>query len=127
MEFDGSGKLVVGGDDHINFSSNNNDEDDEAEHVGKKQRVSKYESAKTVRDNLNVKKSKKKQQDKRDSKTLGAAYKSTKAGGDVRRKNQYEPYCFVPLEGRNFSKKNRGKSVEQMSSVVRQGGKRKRK
>jgi ribosomal RNA-processing protein 12 len=126
MEFDGSGKLVVVGDDRINFSSNNNDEDDEAEHVGKKQRVSKFESAKTVRDNLNVQKSKKKQQDKRDNKTLGAAYKSTKAGGDVRRKNQYEPYCFVPLEGRNFSKKNRGKSVEQMSSVVRQGGKRKR-
>jgi ribosomal RNA-processing protein 12 len=127
MEFDGSGKLVVGGDEQTHFSSNNKDEENEVEHVGKRQRVSKFESAKTVRDNFNVQKSKKKQKDKRDKNVLGSAYKSTKAGGDVRRKNQtYEPYAFVPLEGRNFSKKNRGKSVEQMSSVVRQGGKRKR-
>jgi ribosomal RNA-processing protein 12 len=127
MEFDGSGKLVVGGDEYINFSSNNKDNDDETEHIGKRQRVSKFESAKTVRDNTNVQNSKKKQQDKRDKKALGSAFKSTKAGGDVRRKNQaYEPYAFVPLEGRNFSKKNRGKSVEQMSTVVRKGGKRKR-
>ena len=127
MEFDGSGKLVVGGDEYTNLSSNNKDKDDETERVGKRQRVSKFESAKTVRDNMNVQNSKKKQQDKRDKKALGSAFKSTKAGGDVRRKNQtYEPYAFVPLEGRNFSKKNRGKSVEQMSSVVRKGGKRKR-
>jgi ribosomal RNA-processing protein 12 len=39
---------------------------------------------------------------------LGAAYKSRKAGGDVKKKGQkFEPYAFVPLDGRSYSKKNR--------------------
>jgi ribosomal RNA-processing protein 12 len=58
---------------------------------------------------------------------LGASYKSKKAGGDVRKKGQaFEPYAYVPLDGRSYSKKNRRSAVEQMSSVVRKGGKRKR-
>lgn len=57
---------------------------------------------------------------------LGAAYRSKKSGGDVKRKDQkLEPYAYVPLDGRSYSKKNRRAAVEQMSSVVRTGGKRK--
>jgi ribosomal RNA-processing protein 12 len=59
---------------------------------------------------------------------LGASYKSWKAGGDVMKKGQrYEPYAYVPLDGRSYSKKNRRRAVEQMSTVVPPGGKRKRK
>ena len=58
---------------------------------------------------------------------LGVAYKSKKAGGDVKKKGQkYEPYAYMPLDGRSYSKKNRRHAVEQMSTVVRGNGKRKR-
>ena len=61
------------------------------------------------------------------SKALGSAYKSKRAGGDVRKKGQkYEPYAFMPLDGRSYSKKNRRAAVEKMSTVVRGNGKRKR-
>jgi ribosomal RNA-processing protein 12 len=57
---------------------------------------------------------------------LGAAYRSKRSGGDVKRKDQaLEPYAYVPLDGRSYSKKNRRAAVEQMSSVVRSGGRRK--
>ena len=63
---------------------------------------------------------------KQGTRSLGASYKSKKAGGDVKKKDQkYEPYAFVPLDGRSYSKKNRRSAVEQMGSVVR-SGKRKR-
>lgn len=59
---------------------------------------------------------------------LGSSYKSKKAGGDVKRKGQkYEPYAFMPLDGRSYTKKNRGAMVEQMSTVVRGRDKRKRR
>ncbi|GKY91986.1 hypothetical protein MPSEU_000170200 [Mayamaea pseudoterrestris] len=61
------------------------------------------------------------------SKQLGSNYKAKKAGGDVKRKGQtLEPYAYVPLDGRQYSKKNRHNAVTQMSSVVRNGSKRKR-
>ena len=61
-----------------------------------------------------------------DVRQLGAAYKSRKAGGDVKKKGQYEPYAYVPLDGRSYSKKNRRRAVEEMATVVPKGGKRKR-
>ena len=58
--------------------------------------------------------------------SLGASYKSSKAGGDVKRKGQkFEPFAFVPLDGRAFSKKNRRTAVEQMSTIVGRKGSRK--
>ena len=131
MEFDKTGKLVVGGDDKINFGEDNDGADD-AENAeifrgGKKQRISKYESAVASRDQTHVTKNKKKQQrDKTQS--LGAAYKSKKAGGDVIKKDQkYEPYAFVPLDGKKYAKKTRGKTVDEMATVVRGKGGSKRK
>lgn len=125
MEFDDSGKLVVGGDDKIHFS--NNDDDAEEERGGKRQRISKFESAKANREEAHNKKNKKNQQQKK-TQQLGAAYKSKKAGGDVKRKDQkFEPYAFVPLDGKKYTKKARGQTVEQMSTVVRGKGGFKRK
>lgn len=58
---------------------------------------------------------------------LGDAYKSKKAGGDVKKKGQkFEPYAYVPLDGRSYTKKNRRNAVEQLDSVVR-GRKRQKK
>lgn len=133
MEFDKTGKLVVGGDDKINFGEDNDGADD-AENAeifrgGKKQRISKYESAVASRDQTHVTKNKKKQQrDKDKTQSLGAAYKSKKAGGDVIKKDQkYEPYAFVPLDGKKYAKKTRGKTVDEMATVVRGKGGSKRK
>ena len=126
MEFDEMGKLIIHGID----TSRNND-DDESENAemsrgGKRIKMSKFENALAARDEAHAKKNQK----KNNVSGLGAAYKSKKAGGDVKKKNQkFEPYAFVPLDGRNYTKKNRGKSVEAMSTVVRQkaGNKRKRR
>jgi ribosomal RNA-processing protein 12 len=61
------------------------------------------------------------------AKQYGTAYKSKKAGGDVKKKGQkFEPYAYVPLDGKQYSKKHRRATVESMSSVVRGKGKRKR-
>lgn len=124
MEFDEMGRLVVHDDDETfgATQANDGDEDDMIHLPSKRQRLSKFESAKAARDEANKKKGKKKQ-----VQSLGAAYKAKKAGGDVKKKGQkYEPYAYVPLDGKSYSKKNRRKTVEQMSTVVRHGGKRKR-
>ncbi len=60
-------------------------------------------------------------------KKLGEAYKSRKAGGDVKKKGQkFDPYAYVPLDGRSYTKKNRRNAVEKLDSVVR-GKKRQKK
>jgi ribosomal RNA-processing protein 12 len=114
MEFDDEGRLVIHDE-----PSEDRKADSAGEGANKKQRTSKFESAKISRSN-------KKETGRRNPKQLGAAYKSKKAGGDVKRKDQkYEPYAFVPLDGKSYSKKNRRSAVETMSTVVRQGKKRK--
>jgi ribosomal RNA-processing protein 12 len=122
MEFDGSGKLIVRDDfDEENLEQNGalSTEDD----VSKKRRVSKFETAK-----LGAEEVRKKKNGKGNASKLGSAYKSKKAGGDVIRKGQkYEPYAYVPLDGKRYTKKNRREAVEQMSTVVRKGAKRQRR
>lgn len=110
MEFNEEGKLVIREEAEVLHSTK---EDDETQIKGFQR--------KRGRDNTSVSRNKTKKQKGKD---LGAAYKSKKAGGDVKRKDQqYEPYAFVPLDGRAFSKKNRRSAVDQMSSVVRGKGK----
>ena len=121
IEFDGMGKLIVRGDFDDNSNYQQGPSFDKADKVevgsGKKRRISKLESAKEDR-----------RKNQRGTPGLGAAYKSKKAGGDSKRKGQkYEPYAFLPLDGRNYSKKNRRKAVEQMEPVIRKGAKRQRR
>jgi ribosomal RNA-processing protein 12 len=130
MEFDDSGKLVIGGDDKIQFGDHDVEDDIENAEIhrgSKKQRISKFEGAVASRNEAHARKNKKKNnQDK--TRSLGAAYKSKKAGGDVRKKDQkFEPYAFVPLDGKKYAKKTRGKTVEEMSTVVKGKGGFKRK
>lgn len=118
MEFDEDGKLVVPDDDAADEPANL--EDAKIEGSNKKRRLSKFEHVQSKQMERRAKKGDGK-------KGLGSAYKSKKAGGDVKKKGQkYEPYAYVPLDGRAYSKKNRRSAVEQMASVVRKGGKRKR-
>lgn len=85
----------------------------------KKRKLSRFESASAGKPVSGRKGSKR-------SGDLGRAYKSKKAGGDVKRKDQkYEPYAFVPLNAKAYSKKHRKNAVESMSSVVRRGKKQK--
>ena len=124
MEFDETGRLVVPDDVEDTGGDETAVVGDAADELpsSKRQRINKFETAKNARDEANKSNSRKKQ-----VQSLGAAYKSKKAGGDVKKKGQkYEPYAFVPLDGKNYTKKNRRKTVEQMSTVVRQSGKRKR-
>ena len=134
MEFDDMGRLVVSESaDFVNRGihideSNGADEleNNDLGGGGKRRRISKFEAAKVERAESIKKKSQKKQNE---PKALGAAFKSKRAGGDVKKKGQkFEPYAFVPLDGKSYSKKNRGNAVAQMSTVVRdKSGKRKRR
>jgi len=124
MEFDAHGRLVVKDPDDLDYTDNNNgggsDEDHDDSAGGKRRRTSKFEDAKTARAN---KAKQQQQQQRRKTKELGAAYKSKKAGGDRMKKGQkYEPYAFVPLDGKSYTKKKRGDAVAQMATVVRAGG-----
>ena len=113
MEFDDDGKLVIHEEDEAPTGPN-------AASQNKKRRLNSLEAQKSTRQSLSKKKFPSKN-------VLGTAYKSKKAGGDVKKKGQkYEPYAFVPLDGRSYTRKNRQAAVDQMSSVVR-SGKRKRK
>mmetsp|Transcript_1082 Transcript_1082/g.1596 ORF Transcript_1082/g.1596 Transcript_1082/m.1596 type:complete len:1247 (+) Transcript_1082:162-3902(+) len=126
MEFDELGRLIVHDDlDEVSTRQqttlDNEEEVDNLETVGHKRRkINKFENAKVAREEAQRKKSR--------SKALGAAYKSKKSGGDVKKKGQkFEPYAFVPLDGKSYTKNNRRKAIESMSTVVRnRGGKRKR-
>ena len=39
---------------------------------------------------------------------------------------KFEPYAYMPLDGKSYTKKNRRGAVEKMATVVRGGAKRKR-
>ena len=127
MEFDDSGKLIIHDND---FSSQKQVDDtdmdkDDLSRSAKRMRISKFETAMMAKNEVNAKKNK---SQKSKVAALGSAYKSKKAGGDVKNKNQkFEPYAYVPLDGRNYTKKNRDKSVASMATVVRQKSKNKRK
>jgi ribosomal RNA-processing protein 12 len=58
----------------------------------------------------------------------GQAYKAKNAGGDTKRKGQkYEPYAYMQLDGRSYTRKHRRQAVERMGSIVERGRKRQKK
>jgi len=119
IEFDSSGKLVVRDVDELD-STNNEDDGDTILSFKSKPYTS--ERSSLPRDKNSTKKKKKALNN---GARLGSAYKAKKAGGDTKKKGQkYEPYAYVQLDGRNYSKKNRRHAVEQMSSVVQSRNKR---
>lgn len=113
LEFDDDGRIVVYDDDQVKT-----EEMDVSEETG----------LETLKRKRPLHQQKQTNHDKKRKLGLGSSYQSRKAGGDVKRKGQkYEPYAYVPLDGRDFSKKNRRNAVDQMSTVVRGKGSRKRK
>ena len=109
VQFNDDGMLVI----------HESTEDADEEHAGKKRRISRLESVQILQKSNQTK-------TKRNAASLGRAYKSKKAGGDVKRKDQkFEPYAFVPLNAKAYSKKHRRSAVESMSTVVRRGKKQK--
>ena len=124
MEFDASGRLVVEEDDASkNTKTSNTTQNKRRKSLESSAIVgSKFQQAKEARKAAHHKRNEKHEMKKQ--RQLGAAYKSSRAGGDVKRKNQkYEPYAYMPLDARNFSKKNRRGAVEMMEGVVRGGKK----
>lgn len=136
MQFDNQGRIIIseglqkvsggkGGTDDF-------DSEDDAENLqlkaggGKRRRVSKFESVKVAKASERDAANARKQSKKKPANSIGSAYKSKKAGGDVKKKGQkYEPYAYVPLNAKDYSKKNRSNAVSKMGSVVR-SNKRKR-
>lgn len=104
VKFDDSGRLVVAYDEK------------ETKNDASKQRMDEA-NRNSTRDRA-VEKDPRRHKDK--GKKLGDSYKARKAGGDVKRKGQkLDPYAYVPLDGRNYTKKNRRNAVEQLDTVVR--------
>jgi len=136
MQFDNQGMMVISdgmpkpGASKVDTEHYESDDDENRELKagggGKRRRVSKLESVKLAKKERVAEKQGKIQKAKKDSTTsIGAAYKSKKAGGDVQRKGQkYEPYAYVPLNAKDYTKKNREKAVSKMGTVVRSKRKR---
>lgn len=120
MEFDSSGKLLV-----------RDVEDDETKNQDDGGTVNSFKSRRSVGDRSMLSHSSKKDTKKKTSKAapkLGSAYKAKKAGGDRKKIGQkFEPYAYMQLDGRNYSKKNRRRAVEQMGTVVRGSKKRQKR
>jgi ribosomal RNA-processing protein 12 len=115
LEFDDDGKLVI--------SNPDNTSDHNVEHLA----LATHKKRKLDKDAVMSRSVTGKSKPGAKKKEIGSSYKAKKAGGDARKKGQkYEPFAFVPLDARAYTKKNRASAVEQMSSVVRKGGKRKR-
>ena len=127
MEFDDMGRLVVLDEPDEGEDTANVDETEHEERSmrgGKRRRLGKFGDSESVKTGGTSRKNGGRDKNVRQ---LGSAYKSKKSGGDVMKKGQrFEPYAYVPLDGRSYSKKNRRRAVEQMATVVPTGGKRKR-
>ncbi|KAL3919924.1 MAG: hypothetical protein SGILL_003511 [Bacillariaceae sp.] len=124
MVFDASGKLVVRDlEDEDVFSTSGNHEGQDTLLSLKGKRL----MAKGSPKHPHAADSRRKQSNKTLARP-GQAYKAKKAGGDTKTKAQkYEPYAYVQLDGRNYSRKNRRQAVEQMGSVVHRGNKRRKR
>ncbi|KAL6079675.1 pre-rRNA processing protein, variant 2 [Balamuthia mandrillaris] len=48
----------------------------------------------------------------------GRNYKSSKAGGDVKKEGKFEPYAYLPLDPKNLNKRRKHKAVAQFSNLV---------
>jgi len=133
MQFDTQGRIVIsdgipkpGGSKNDEHFDSDDEENLELKEGGKRRRVSKFESVKLAKSEAEGKRGKKQKAKKESIPSIGTAYKSKKAGGDVKKKGQkYEPYAFISLNAKDYTKKNRGKAVSKMGSVVR-SSKRKR-
>ena len=130
MMFDDDGKLVVRDDDDDDDHKSTTVEMDEIVPMqgnNKRQRLmssssSLHSKGQSTQSNGGLNKTKKKNSNNKNAPSIGASYQSKKAGGDVKKKGQtYEPYAYMPLDGRAYTKKHRRTTIEQMSTVVRNG------
>lgn len=128
FQFDNSGRIVIsdgmptmgGQKQTAEHYDSDDDENLELKTGAKRRRVSKFESVKLAKAEKDASKAKKQKAAKDTAASLGAAYKSKKAGGDVKKKGQkFEPYAYVPLNAKDYTKKNRGNATQRMGTVVR--------
>lgn len=125
MEFDSSGKLVVR---EMDEETETNNQDDAATAYSFKSRRSMGDRSQGTRNSAASRKHANNKNKNNSKAGVGSAYKAKKAGGDNKKKGQkFEPYAYMQLDGRNYSKKNRRNAVEQMTSVVRKGNKRQKR
>ncbi|ENN83556.1 hypothetical protein HUJ04_001288 [Dendroctonus ponderosae] len=51
--------------------------------------------------------------------STGGEYKSKKSAGDVKRKGQFDPYAYLPLQRSALNRRKRAKGMGQLASVVK--------
>jgi ribosomal RNA-processing protein 12 len=123
MMFDDDGKLVVR-DDNDDRKSTTVEMDEIIPMQGhnKRRRLMSSSSSLHSKGQSSQNSKPKKKNSNKSVPSIGASYQSKKAGGDVKKKGQiYEPYAYMPLDGRAYTKKHRRTTVEQMATVVRSG------
>jgi ribosomal RNA-processing protein 12 len=123
MMFDDDGKLVVRDDDDDRKSTTvEMDEIIPMQGHNKRRRLMSSSSSLHSKGQSSQGSKPKKKNSNKNVPSIGASYQSKKAGGDVKKKGQiYEPYAYMPLDGRAYTKKHRRTTVEQMATVVRSG------
>jgi len=124
-----NGKLM------INDAENSNDDDSAMEEDGDESDEEEEEEVDDVKKrkrgseffdyhgnkNINTKK----QKNDLGFKFTGDQFKSKKAGGDVKKKEQkYEPFAYMPLQRKNLNKRNKSKTKTQFKAIVSHKAKR---
>lgn len=86
----------------------------------KRQRIGDSFNGKKTIGNRNKSRKQMLQQQQQRSQTPGKGYSSRKAGGDVKRPGQLEPYAYIPLNAKTLlSKKGRGEAAKSFGAVVK--------
>ena len=109
LEFDPSGKLVVKAEfGKAMMGASVSFEDHRTRSEGYKRRRSNVHQCAVA-----------KMRKKSDSSAVAHSHKSKLARGDSKKKGQkFEPYTYMPLDGKCYSKKNRRNTVKQMDGVI---------
>ena len=85
----------------------------------KRQRGADGKPKKEKHRNVSRKEAQQQQQQQQRNQRPGTAYRSKKAGGDVKRQGQLEPYAYIPLNAKTLlSKKTKGEAAASFGAVV---------
>jgi hypothetical protein len=114
FEFDEAGRLVLHDDDDDDDDDGGGDGGDGKEGGDKLGRGGDQGARAPAR----AARAREPRSEKRKPEAIGAAYRSAKAGGDMRRAGQPDPFAYVPLQAKHMNRRNRRQAVEHFKDVV---------
>jgi len=123
FEVGDDGKLMVDDEDENDDEDEDEDdmmkdEDEDEDEVGDVKKRKRGNEHFDYHNNKNATTIKKQKNDV-GFKFTGEQFKSKKAGGDAKKKDQkYEPFAYMPLQRKNLNKRNKSKAKTQFKAIV---------